>query len=76
MGREPTLAQFAEPVAGENTRLAVLADLHLSVDEEGTWRVSHRTVDRLEAAVESLNERDDLDAVLFVGDLVQSGLPR
>ena len=76
MGKEPILAQFTEPVAGENTRLAVLADLHLSVDGKGTWRVSHRTADRLEAAVRSLNERSDLDAVLFIGDLVQAGLPR
>jgi 3',5'-cyclic AMP phosphodiesterase CpdA len=69
---DPVLARFARPATERRTRLAVLSDLHLSLDEEGTWRVSHRTEQRLAAVVESLNDRD-LDAVLFDGDLVQSG---
>jgi len=76
MDSPPILARFAEPTADRETRLAVLADLHLSVDETGSWRVSHRTADRLEAAVASLNAHDDLDAVLFAGDLVQAGRRR
>lgn len=67
------LARFEAPSAATPTRLAVLSDLHVSVDETGTWRVSHRTEERLEATIDSLNDRD-LDAVLFAGDLVQSGL--
>lgn len=68
----PVLARFARPTAATPTTIAVLADLHLSVSETGTWRVSHRTESRLRAAVASLNDLDP-DAVLFVGDLVQSG---
>lgn len=66
------LGRFARPATDRRTRIAVLSDLHLSVDEHGTWRVSHRTEERLEAVVASLNDLD-LDAVLFNGDLVQSG---
>lgn len=69
---DPVLGRLAKPTAAEETRLAILSDLHLSVDTSGTWRVSHRTEDRLEAAVDSLN-RQELDGVLFNGDLVQSG---
>lgn len=66
------LARFARPTADQPTRIAVLSDLHLSLREHGTWRVSHRTEDRLEAAVRALNEQS-LDGVLFNGDLVQRG---
>lgn len=70
---ESLLARFAAPVASTPTRLAVLSDLHLSPDGQGTWRVSHQTADRLRATVESLNQEQDLDGVFFLGDLVQSG---
>lgn len=70
---EPVLARFDAPVADIPTRVAVLSDLHLAVEDSGTWRVSHRTVDRLESAVTSLNQQDDLDGVLFIGDLVNQG---
>lgn len=69
---DPVLARFDAPVAETPTRIAVLSDLHLTVEGSGTWRVSHRTADRLESAVASLN-RQDLDAVLFIGDLVNEG---
>lgn len=70
--RGSVLGRFDRPSAETTTRLAVLSDLHLNVEDEGTWRVSHRTEDRLESAVESLN-RQDLDGVVFNGDLVQNG---
>lgn len=70
--RAPTLARFRTPTAAAPTRLAVLADLHLNVTDHGSWRVSHRTVPRLERTVDRLN-REDLDAVVFIGDLVDSG---
>lgn len=70
---EPILARFDAPAAETATRIAVLSDLHLTVDESGTWRVCHRTVDRLEAAVASLNRQADLDVVIFAGDLVNDG---
>lgn len=72
-GINSVLARFAAPTASTLTRLAVLSDLHLSPDMEGTWRVSHQTADRLRATVESLNQKQDLDGVFFLGDLVQSG---
>lgn len=71
----PLLARFARPTAETRTRIAVLADLHLSVTDSGSWRVSHRTTDRLETTVAMLNRQSDLDGVLFLGDLVQSGRP-
>lgn len=67
------LARLERPVTKTKTRIAVLADLHLSVKKTGSWRVSHRTEERLRTTVDSLNKRRDLDGVLFVGDLVQSG---
>jgi len=73
--RSPVLARFARPTADRRTRLAVVADLHLSLDERGGWRVARRTGERLEAAVRALNDRP-LDGVLFDGDLVQSGARR
>lgn len=66
------LGRLAEPTADERTRVAFLSDLHLSNELSGTWRVSHRTEERLATAVESLN-RTAVDAVVFNGDLVQSG---
>lgn len=66
------LATFDEPTAARPTRIAVPADLHLTVDASGTWRVSHRTPDRLKAAVAAWNE-EALDAVVFIGDLVNDG---
>jgi 3',5'-cyclic AMP phosphodiesterase CpdA len=71
-GSQAVLGRFARPVADCPTRLAVLSDLHLSLSEHGTWRVSHRTRERLEAAVQAVN-RLELDGVVFNGDLVQSG---
>lgn len=69
---ETVLATFATPTAAEPTRLAVPSDLHLNLEQHGTWRVSHRTSSRLRAAVESWNDKE-LDAVVFVGDLVNDG---
>lgn len=69
---DPILGRFASPTASPSTRLAILSDLHLSLDTTGTWRVAHRTEERLQAAVDSVNAQD-LDAVFFAGDLVQSG---
>ncbi len=72
MGSAPHLGRFDRPTADSRTRIALLADLHLSTSATGTWRVSHRTEERLERAIESLNGAG-VDAVVFVGDLVQSG---
>lgn len=68
----PVIARFSQLTADRPTRIAVLSDLHLSEDEFGTSRLLHRTRDRLNAVVESLNGQQ-LDGVLFNGDLVQNG---
>lgn len=72
MGSGSFLGQFDRPTAESPTRIALLADLHLSTEASGTWRVSHRTEARLERTIESVNAAD-VDATLFVGDLVQTG---
>lgn len=69
----PVLARFDYPVAETETRLAILSDLHLAVEQAGTWRMSHRTRDRLKRAVTSINSDPEIDGVLFLGDLVQDG---
>lgn len=66
------LGYFARPTADDRTRIAVVSDLHLSTSGFGTSRVLHRTEERLKRAVTSLNG-DELDAVVFNGDLVQNG---
>ena len=65
----PVVARFAAPSASQRTTIAILSDLHLSVDGQGSWRVSHRTETRLAETVDRLNAVD-IDAVLFAGDLV------
>ncbi len=66
------LGYFATPTAETRTRIAVVSDLHLSTSGVGTPRVFHRTGERLRRVVTSLN-RNELDAVVFNGDLVQNG---
>lgn len=74
LDRAQLLATFPRPRSGSPVRVAVLADLHLSVEETGTWRVSHRTEQRLREAVASINALDP-DAVLFAGDLTGWAAP-
>jgi predicted MPP superfamily phosphohydrolase len=70
-----TVARFAEPRTGTPTTLAVFSDPHLSTEEEGTWKVFHRTGERLRAAVADANDRG-VDGVLLTGDLTENGHPR
>ena len=72
MEQTPMMARFLRPQSKTPTRLAVLADLHLNLTDYGTWRVSHRTRSRFAATIEQLN-RQTLDAVVFIGDLVDTG---
>ncbi|MFC7082523.1 metallophosphoesterase family protein [Halorussus caseinilyticus] len=69
-----TLARFARPRADTRTTLAVVSDPHLSTDKEGTWKVFHRTEDRLRAAIADANDRG-VDGVVFAGDLTEDGRP-
>jgi 3',5'-cyclic AMP phosphodiesterase CpdA len=66
------LGSFTRPATENHTRVAFVSDLHLSTRGYGTSRALHRTEERLEQVVASLNE-DRLDAVVFNGDLVQNG---
>jgi 3',5'-cyclic AMP phosphodiesterase CpdA len=69
-----TLARFDRPIAAERTRLAVIADPHLSPDAEGTGKLYHRGANRLRRAFDDAEERG-VDAVVSVGDLTKDGAP-
>ena len=75
-GREPTagplLARFARPRTDEPTTLAVIADAHVSVDGEGSWKVYHRSESLLGTALDDAAARG-VDAVVFAGDLTRDG---
>ena len=70
----PVLARFDQPRTPGRTTLAVFADAHLTREEWGTWKMLHRTEERLRAAVADANGRE-VDAVLFAGDLTKDGAP-
>jgi len=70
----PVLARFARPRRPVRTRIAVLGDPHLSTRKVGSWKVFHRTEQRLATAIEDCNRRD-VDGAVFVGDLTENGRP-
>jgi 3',5'-cyclic AMP phosphodiesterase CpdA len=70
----PVMARFAAPRAPARTRLGVVADPHLTPTESGTWKVFHRTEERLRTAVDVLNDLD-VDATVLLGDLTREGEP-
>jgi hypothetical protein len=69
-----TLARFARPRAETPTSLAVFADPHVSTVKAGTWKVYHRTEERLRAAVTDANDRG-VDGAVVAGDLTEDGRP-
>lgn len=71
----PTLARLDGPTAARPTSLAVLADLHVTPWATGTWKVYHRTVERLRMALTEAT-RLDADAVAIAGDLTKDGVPQ
>ncbi|WP_299268027.1 metallophosphoesterase family protein [Halorientalis sp.] len=71
----PTLARLDGPTAAKPTSLAVLADPHVTPWATGTWKVFHRTVERLRTALTAAN-RLDVDAVAVAGDLTKDGAPQ
>ncbi|RQG92997.1 metallophosphoesterase [Natrarchaeobius halalkaliphilus] len=71
----PFLARLRNPLTSRRTRIAIVADLHLSSDADGTWKLLHRTERGLETAIEDVNARD-VDGVVFAGDLTASGAER
>lgn len=69
-----TIARFNRPASAEQTRIAVIADPHLSPDAKGTEKLYHRGVDRLRRAFDDAEARG-ADAVISVGDLTKDGAP-
>lgn len=54
--------------------IGVLADPHVAPDENGTWKVYHRTETHLETALD-ISTRSGVDYILVAGDLTKSGSP-
>jgi 3',5'-cyclic AMP phosphodiesterase CpdA len=68
------MARLARPRTERPTRLALIADPHVSTRAAGTSKLFDRTVRHLRAAVEDIATRD-ADAVLSAGDLTKDGEP-
>lgn len=69
-----TDCQFEYPRSRTGVTFAVIADPHVSPSHSGTWKVLHRTEQRLAAALRAA-ERLEVDAVLMPGDLTSNGTP-
>lgn len=69
-----THLKFEYPRSRTGVTLAVIADPHVSPTHSGTWKVLHRTEQRLAAALRAA-ERLEVDAVLMPGDLTRGGTP-
>ena len=65
------LAELPSPVSA-GTRVAVLSDMHVTRNDCGSWRLYHRTVDRLQTALSSASERN-IDLIVVAGDLTRNG---
>jgi 3',5'-cyclic AMP phosphodiesterase CpdA len=65
------LARIARPTDADASFL-VVSDAHVTGDAEGTWKVFHRTEERLRAAVAA---SADVDALVLAGDLTKDGAP-
>ncbi|WP_415379144.1 metallophosphoesterase family protein [Halosimplex sp. TS25] len=67
----PVFARLDRPRSHSPTTLAVIADPHVALTARGTWKVYHRTLDRLRTAVAVANEHADV--ALVAGDLTRDG---
>lgn len=68
------MARLAVPTTERPTRLAVLADPHVSTRAAGSPKQFERTEGFLETAITDINSRG-VDAVVSVGDLTKDGAP-
>ncbi|WP_327052398.1 metallophosphoesterase family protein [Halomicrococcus gelatinilyticus] len=68
----PVLARFDRPRTATATTVAVVSDPHVSTEREGTWKVFHRTRERLRTVLADAMARD-VDAVVLAGDLTEDG---
>ncbi len=66
------MAQLARPRSATPTRLAVIADPHLSTRETGTSKLFEHTATHLASAVSDINGRD-ADLTVCVGDITKDG---
>ncbi|WP_049970540.1 metallophosphoesterase family protein [Haladaptatus cibarius] len=68
----PVFAHFARPRSAVPTTIAFVSDTHISSENQGTWKVFHRTQARLRTTLADANTRN-VDAVVFAGDLTEEG---
>lgn len=68
------VAHLQRPATARPTTLAVVSDLHVTPHAHGTWKVFHRTEERLRTALFD-SRRFDLDGVVVLGDLTKDGAP-
>lgn len=68
------MARLNQPKSDSLTRLAVIADPHLSTRADGTSKLFEHTVEHLQLAVDDIQARA-VDAVVCVGDLTKDGEP-
>ncbi len=67
-----TMASLDRPRTDEPTRFAVVADPHLSTEEDGTSKLFEYTEQHVETAIEDATDRD-IDALVCVGDITKDG---
>lgn len=68
------MARLDRPRSTDRTRVAVIADPHLSTEETGTSKLFERTEEHVAAAVADITQRG-VDATLCVGDITKDGEP-
>ena len=68
------VARLRRPRTDERTRLAVVADPHLSTRAEGSSKLFDHTVAHVKNAIADANGRD-VDAMVCVGDITKDGEP-
>jgi 3',5'-cyclic AMP phosphodiesterase CpdA len=71
---DAVLARLSSPSVEEPTRIAVVADPHVSPRAEGTPMVYHRSGERLRTALADAESRG-VDAIVSAGDLTKDGAP-
>jgi 3',5'-cyclic AMP phosphodiesterase CpdA len=71
---DAVLARLSSPSVTEPTRIAVIADPHVSPRAEGTPMVYHRSGERLRTALADAESRD-VDVIVSAGDLTKDGAP-
>jgi 3',5'-cyclic-AMP phosphodiesterase len=73
-GDRVLLGRLNQPRTDQTRRIAVVGDPHVATRATGTYRVFHRTEQRLRAVIGDVNDCD-VDLVVFPGDLTKDGEP-